>query len=477
ATNLDPFFLAPDALRALFCRSLQRADREQGGELLALLEGNRGLFDGLDVEGSCSTAELARILGCPIVLSLNCTKMTRTAAALIQGVMRFEPGLVFAGVVLNQVGSVRHERLLRRVLEAHTDMPVLGALPRLAENPLPERHMGIASSGCSLAADAAARLESLADQVRQHIDLDAVLAAAHAAPDMAIPDSLPDSLSCSPASPPASSLSSSQSDTLSLSAEAPAGNGIWLTSPDMQPAHSPTVAPRPRIGYVRDAALWFYYEDNLAALEDAGAALVRLRIIGEGADSPEAAACWESLDGLYLGGGFPEDCAPALSRSPRLAQRARLAGRGLLVYAECGGFMLLAQGIERDAVVWPMSGIFPVTACFSPKPQGLGYVAGTVQQETPFFPVGLELRGHEFHYSHCRWQGAPPPGALRLRRGQGMGRMGQCGPSERADGLVRGRVWAAYTHIFAPAVPCWAPNFVAVAGRYRQEREARCVFR
>ena len=115
-----------------------------------------------------------------------------------------------------------------------------------------------------------------------------------------------------------------------------------------------------------------------------------------------------------------------------------------------------------------MSNVFPVTARFCARPQGLGYVQGTVRSENPFFPSGLVLRGHEFHYSHCRWEKDAPLCALELTRGKGMGHI----DGAARDGLTRGRVWAAYTHIFAPAVPCWAPNFVAVARKFHRERDS-----
>lgn len=444
ATNLDPFFLPPARLRALFVRAMS-LPTDGGEDALGLVEGNRGLFDGLDVEGSCSTAELARILACPVLLSLNCTKMTRTAAALVQGMLNFEAGLSFCGVVLNQVGSARHEKLLRRALETYTDLPVLGALPRLAENPLPERHMGIACRGDALAEDAQRRLDTLAALVREHLNLTEVLSAARSAP------SLP---------------AAAQKD-----AEAGAGGRVEeLFAPDRQPARKPEPAelPAPRIGYVRDAALWFYYQENLEALSRAGAELVRLSLLDDGGrgNAPHAPDPWQNLDGLYLGGGFPEDFAPELSRSPRLSLLARLAEKGLPVYAECGGFMLLSRGIEREGRFWPMCNVFPVTARFCARPQGLGYVQGTVRTENPFFPPGLVLRGHEFHYSHCRWEKDAPRCALELTRGKGMGRI----DGVPRDGLTRGRVWAAYTHIFAPAVPCWAANFTAAARQFRRER-------
>ena len=493
ATNLDPYMLPPERLKALFAHAMRKTRAQSGAtEVLGMIEGNRGLFDGMDVAGSCSTAELARMLGCPIILSINCTKMTRTAAALVHGMTTFEPGLHFAGVVLNQVGTARHEALLRKVIEEYTDVAVLGALPRLKDNPLPERHMGIASCGDDLSPEARAVLDKLGGFVAEHINLEAVMAAARAAaiadpwPEHAEPfwtaSGAAEAVACT-ASEYFSSVET-PTDASFPAVPSPAENSVG-TLPDVQAAMP---VCRPRIAYVRDSALWFYYEENLEALERAGAELVRLEIVGPHSgvwpvlrgEKPQHAEAGE-IDGLYLGGGFPEDCAADLSASPHLRTLAAWAGAGLPIYAECGGFMLLAQGIEREGVLWPMSNIFPVVAQFCGKPQGLGYVHGTVVEENPFFPKGLEILGHEFHYSRCCWQGAAPRHGLSLRKGQGMGREAEpCGQkrSEAAkltkapalDGLLRQSVWASYTHIFAPAVPCWAPNFVAAAARFAQGR-------
>ena len=493
ATNLDPYMLPPERLKALFAHAMRKTRAQSGAtEVLGMIEGNRGLFDGMDVAGSCSTAELARMLGCPIILSINCTKMTRTAAALVHGMTTFEPGLQFAGVVLNQVGTARHEALLRKVIEEYTDVAVLGALPRLKDNPLPERHMGIASCGDELSPEARAVLDKLGGFVAEHINLEAVMAAARAAaiadpwPEHAEPfwtaSGAAEAVACT-ASEYFSSVET-PTDASFPAVPSPAENPVG-TLPDVQAAMP---VCRPRIAYVRDSALWFYYEENLEALERAGAELVRLEIVGPHSgvwpvlrgEKPQHAEAGE-IDGLYLGGGFPEDCAADLSASPHLRTLAAWAGAGLPIYAECGGFMLLAQGIEREGVLWPMSNIFPVVAQFCGKPQGLGYVHGTVVEENPFFPKGLEILGHEFHYSRCCWQGAAPRHGLRLRKGQGMGReagqdgqkMGEAAKLARSpalDGLLRQNVWASYTHIFAPAVPCWAPNFVAAAARFAQGR-------
>ena len=462
ATNLDPYMLEPDQLKALFVHAMYKTQAQTGSnEVLGVIEGNRGLYDGMDVSGSCSTAELARVLACPIILSINCTKMTRTTAALVHGMTTFESGLNFAGVVLNQVGTTRQEALLRKVVEEYTDVRVLGVLPRLKENPLPERHMGIASCGDALSPQARAVLETLGSFVGQHVDLDAVMAAARTA-DAAAGSPLPGSA-------------------------AEAADQFWSVaspSPAASTAAPDATVPRPRIAYVRDSALWFYYEENLEALERAGAELVRLEIVGPNAGQwpvPRGSGLHSAvgeIDGLYLGGGFPEDCAEALSSSPHLRELAAWADAGLPMYAECGGFMLLSQGIERDGKLWPMSGIFPVVAQFCPKPQGLGYVRGTVTAANPFYPQGMEIMGHEFHYSRCRWEGPAPAHGMCLRKGQGMGQGKEpgmdatsAGPDatkkgQNIDGLLRHNVWASYTHIFAPSIPCWASNFVAAARRF-----------
>lgn len=417
-TNLDPFFLEPPRLRGLFAASMGRfaeAGRQPATQAVALIEGNRGLYDGLDEHGSCSTAHLANLLECPVLLCIDCTKMTRTVAAVVQGVTHFADAPKIAGLVLNRVASPRHERILRAALREYADVPVVGAIPKLVEDFLPERHMGIASRGEDVAQDADRRLDRLADALAPHLDIDRLLALLREQPPLPLSASLPRGM-------------------------------------------PPSGTARPRIGYVEDAAFWFYYPENLEALADAGADLVRLPLL-PGADGTQAASVWDSLDGLYIGGGFPEDYAAQLSVSPQLAQIAALSRAGLPIYAECGGFMLLARSLRCGEDVWPMSGVFDVDVEFCRKPQGLGYVQATVRAGNPFFPAGMPLRGHEFHYSRCIWPDAPPPFALALSRGQGMGQNdGQAG-----DGLVRNQTYAAYTHIFAPAVPCWARNFVLAA--------------
>ena len=397
AACLDPYFLEDNALLRQFSHVCARRPSE-----LAVIEGNRGLFDGRDVEGTCSTAHVARLLKAPVVLTMNCAKMTRTAAAIVSGIARFEPDLHLAGVILNNVAGERHGSMLRRAVETYTDIPVMGILPRMRKNPLPERHMGLSLDE----ADPAARsvLDSLADLMEENSDAGVFLSLARTAPPL----------------------------------------------PDFPGTCSgQTPQPNPVIGYVHDKALWFYYEENLEALREAGAKLVRLSLFD---DAP-----WPKLDGLYLGGGYPELFADEISASPHLEEIRALSLAGRPIYAECGGFMVLCDALMLDDGPRPMAGLLPPRPRFFRRPQGLGYVTARVTAKNPFHPLGSVWRGHEFHYSRCEWPEGPLPAcSLELSPGTGMYEKGGI----HYDGLLSRRTFACWTHLFAPAVPHWAKNFV-----------------
>lgn len=401
-TNLDPFFLGPEELKHLFQSSMEPG-------CVALLEGNRGLYDGMNETGECSTAQVARTTDCPIVLTLDCVKATRTVAAVIRGLTSFEPGLTFAGVVLNRVGSPRHECSLRRVLEANVDVPVLGAIPRMTVNLLPERHMGLASRGGALADNLQCTLGELAGTVRENCDVDALLVSARCAPPLF----------------------------------APLGR-----KPDIPAPHT---SPRPVIGYVQDEALWFYYPENLQALRDAGCELRRLSFFSRPED-------WQGLHGLYLGGGFPEDMAEEISGAPQLRILRQNVQDGLPVYAECGGLIVLCRSLKYDGRTWPMAGVVPADVHWHERPVGLGYVAGEICRENAFYPLGMTIKGHEFHYCACTFVGGNPDPVLRLSRGCGL-----TGDDGGFDGYASSNLWASFTHIFAPALPTWAKSFGKLA--------------
>jgi cobyrinic acid a,c-diamide synthase len=414
ATNLDPFLLPESRLPSLFLEKSQDVD-------ISVIEGNRGLFDGMDVAGSCSTAALAKTLAAPVVLALDVTKMTRTAAAIVAGVASFEPGLTLAGVIANRTAGPRHREIVRASIESLSHVPVLGLLPKISENPIPERHMGLVSNREHGGVDAI--LDNLADIISQNVDLDRLLAIARAAPP------LPD-----------------------------AGDA----APSDVPAPASVAGRRPVIGVVRDAALWFYYPENFEALERAGATLAFVSLLS---DEP-----WPDLDGLYLGGGFPETQAERLSANTQTRNRvAAFAKAGMPIYAECGGFMYLCRGLDVDGRFHPMAGIFPVITTLCARPQGLGYSKARVVRENPFHPVGTLLQGHEFHYSKCEPElrsgsdaptDLPGPEAFALSMERGVGMHAGC------DGLLFRNTFAAYTHIHAEGTPHWATRFVAATTAY-----------
>ncbi|MBI9110818.1 cobyrinate a,c-diamide synthase [Maridesulfovibrio ferrireducens] len=406
ATNLDPFLMSVDKLKALFLEKGQGAD-------ISIVEGNRGLFDGKDVEGTCSTAELARIINAPVILAIDCTKMTRTVAAIVAGCKAFEDGFNLAGVILNRTGGDRHRNILQKSIETYTDVPVLGMLPKLSKNPIPERHMGLVSNTEYGPQDES--LEILGKMAQDCIDLDKIFEIA------------------------------SNSGNIPQNEE-PLWSGIELVSEE-----------HPVIGVVRDEALWFYYEENLESLTKAGAKIEEVSLIS---DDP-----WPEIDGLYLGGGFPETLAPELSANKdRREHVSKLADSGLPIYAECGGFMYLGDDVEYEGTKYPMAGVLPLSTCLCAKPQGLGYTAGKIIQENIFFPAGTEIVGHEFHYSLCISRtDSNPSYALKLSRGKGM--------ADGFDGMIKNNVYAGYNHIHALGAPCWAGNFVKAALLFKKERK------
>jgi cobyrinic acid a,c-diamide synthase len=399
--NLDTFFHGPEALGEALTRG-------GGGESagLALIEGNRGLFDGFDAAGTHSTAELAKRLGAPVILVVDVTKTTRTVAAMVLGCRALDPDVPLAGVVLNRVATPRQEGVIRDALARAGGPPVLGALPRIDDDPLPGRHLGLVTAAEHPRTQKA--IETAARLAEAHIDLDAVGEIAGKAPTIELPD-----------------------------------------------RDRPTSGPPVRIGVLRDEAFSFYYPENLEALEELGAGLAFFSALA-GDALPE-------VDALYIGGGFPELYAARLAANRGLRESLRVAvDDGMPVYAECGGLMYLAKELIADGVSHPMAGILDLVVEQTSKPRGHGYAEGTVERANPFFEKGTRLRGHEFHYSQVRGGEHRSATTVGLGRGPGLG--------DGRDGIVVGRVWASYLHLHALGAPAWAPGLVGLARTHQHER-------
>ncbi len=392
--NLDTFMMPEEGLGT----SLAAAT----GADLVLVEGNRGLFDGLDVAGSHSTAELAKKIAAPVVLVVDVTKTTRTVAAQVLGCQMLDPALTIAGVVLNRVATRRQERLVRQAVESATGIPVLGALPRLKDGgPLPGRHLGLVTVGDHGAAEEA--VARAAETVAGHVDLEALLA---------------------------------RSARLSRPVELP----------EMKLSRSPV---RCRAAVARDSAFCFYYPENLEALEASGAEILSFSPL-EGAGLPAGS------EAVYLGGGFPEVHAEALADNETLRSDLRQAARsGIPIYAECGGLMLLARELHLEGRALPMAGVLDLLVEQRTRPQGHGYVVGRVTAPTSWFPAAEVLRGHEFHYSTVVGGGDAERTVLELERGTGVG--------AGRDGICKESVWASYLHLHIWSAPGWAGRLTEMA--------------
>lgn len=416
--NLDTF-LADDCL---VCRSFLFHTSHSHTDL-AFIEGNRGLYDGLDVDGSTSTAALSRLLNAPVILCLDCTKSTRTLAAVVLGCLHFEPEVQIKGLILNRVAGSRHETIIRQSIEKHCGVPVIGALPKLLSKDFPERHMGLIPTAEH--ARVKTSIQAAANAVAQYVNLTDVLSIAQSA------------------------------QKKPLSCPGP------MLAPDASSSHGPKIRKHqencivPRIGIVRDSAFQFYYPDNIASLEKAGAELVYI--------SPLTDTELPGIDGLYIGGGFPETHAGELAANEKFRNAIRAAAEsGLPIYAECGGLMYLGESLELDRS-YPMAGVLPIVFGFSKKPQGHGYTIARVDHPNPFYEVGTVIKGHEFHYSKVlEWRGGDQEMVFAMEKGRGI--------RNNRDGICFKNVFATYTHIHSLGMPRWAETLVHLARGQRKRK-------
>ena len=396
--NLDPHLMHDAEIVATFARHAAAAD-------VSLVEGNKGLYDGLALDGSNSNAALARRLGLPVLLVLDARGMTRGIAPLILGYQAFDREIRIGGVILNQLGGSRHEAKLRAVIEHYTDVPVLGALQHDERLAMTERHLGLMPDAELLDADA--RVRSIARAVAAQVDLDRVIALARSTPALPV-------------------------GCLHVARSRAPSSGV-------------------RIGIARDAAFGFYYPDDLAALEAAGAQLVPFDTLRD--------AHLPTLDGLFIGGGFPEMALAELEANASLRAELRQAiAAGLPTYAECGGLMYLARSIRWGGRTAQMVGAIPGDVVMHERPLGRGYVQ---LEETEAFPwpaldraSGLPARrlGHEFHHSGLENLDPAVRFAYQVRRGHGV--------DGRHDGVRVHNVLASYSHLRATGGNRWPERFV-----------------
>lgn len=414
--NLDPHLCGWDELEAAFLRHADDADA-------SLVEGNLGLHDGMAADGSDSNAALACRLDLPTILVLDARGTARGVAPLVLGYQAFEPRLRIVGVILNRVGGTRHENRLRDALERYTDLPVLGAIGEDPALAIVERHLGLVPGN---EAQGAARIvDTLAAAITASVDLDALLDAT--APRANEPSAL------QAAGAPAAPATPAPTAERASPAAAASGSGR---------SHDAPV----RIGIARDEAFGFYYIDDLEALRAAGAELVPFDTLRD--------AALPAVDGLFIGGGFPEELAARLAANQAI--RSELRERieaGLPVYAECGGLMYLARSIRWHGERHDMVGAIPADVVMHDRAVGRGYVR---LEETDAFPWPggplATVRGHEFHHSGLENAAPGLRYAYRVVRGHGI--------DGSRDGIVHRNVLASYAHLRSVGGNRWPQRFV-----------------
>ena len=377
-----------------------------------LVEGNKGLYDGLALDGSNSNAALAKMLDLPVFLVIDARGMTRGIAPLILGYQAFDREINIAGVILNNLGGSRHEAKLRAVIEHYTDVPVVGAIHHDERLSIVERHLGLMPSNESHVATA--KIKQIGDAIAEQVDLDRLLALSQKEPL-----NYPNTASVSPL---------------------PCGEKV-------------------RIGIARDRAFGFYYADDLDALEAAGAQLVPFDTLRD-EHLPE-------MDALYIGGGFPETCAAELEANATLrGEIKRAIANGMPAYAECGGLMYLSRGIEYQGRTYQMVGAIPGDVKMHDKPIGRGYVH--LKEDTahpwprPDIPA-KQIKAHEFHYSSLENLPRDSRFAYHVERGFGI-------DGER-DGLILNNLLASYTHLRTIGSCYWATRFVAFIRRQSDQQQ------
>lgn len=403
--NLDTFLCSPSIVKQSYQENSKHCD-------IAVIEGNRGLYDGIDTDGSTSTAELAKLLKLPVILVLDCTKSTRTMAALLMGCMKFDPDIKICGVILNRIAGKRHEGKVKKNIEKFCNVPVFGAVPKLKSEDFPERHMGLVTSEEHTFSDRA--IKATVKVAKANINLDELYEA--------------------------------------VTGEYYSNGSEPLILPD--PPKVKRVEPGSvTIGIIRDSAFQFYYPDNIDALKNLGATIVFI--------SPLLEKSIPDVHAIYMGGGFPETHAPQLAGNKSFRDNLkRLSQDGLPIYAECGGLIFLGQSIQLEDQNFPMSGILPIKFGLSKRPQGHGYTQVEVVNENPFFKKGEILKGHEFRYSsilNIDYQDHEM--AFKMERGKGI--------LDKKDGFFKNNTFGTYTHIHALGSPSWAPSLVKKARAFK----------
>ena len=430
---IDPMWLSQASGRACRNLDLYLMNREEVVNTFErhcsefnLVEGNKGLYDGLALDGSNSNAALAKVLDLPVVLVIDARGMTRGIAPLILGYQAFDREINIAGVILNNLGGSRHESKLREVIEHYTNVPVIGAIQHDERLMIVERHLGLMPSNESK--ESSARITVLGNAIAAQVDLDKLIQLSHSTP---------------------------------LKAQAVAT------------VHSFPAPKKIKIGVARDRAFGFYYADDMDALVTAGAETIPFDTLQD-KQLPQ-------VDALFIGGGFPEVFAAELEANVAMRSAIHHAiEHGMPVYAECGGLMYLTRQITYQGKTHAMVGVIPGDIVMHEKPIGRGYVNLTEDAQHPWPQIKAPpvkepqvkeqtknqpntIRAHEFHYSSLDNLPSNARYAFRVTRGHGI--------DGKNDGYLHNNLLASYAHLRSVGNCFWASRFVSFIRQTKQAAE------
>jgi len=398
--NIDSFLVPEERLVAYFSKSCLGAD-------IAIVEGVMGLYDSVYPDGKTSSADIARLLGIPVIFIINTSRMTRSVAAMINGYQKFESDLSLAGVILNNITGKRHETNLRRAIDDYCGIPVFGAVPNDDNLNISQRHLGLVPfEEDSSAIDT---IEQIQDLLKKHLDIEGLLNIARSARPL----------------------------------------------PETTNLNTVALERNIKIGVIRDRVFNFYYTENLEALRVNGAELVFIDSLTD-KKLPE-------IHGLYIGGGFPELFLEELEANASLRHHINeMVNSGLPVYAECAGLMYLCRGIRQKHRFYHMAAIITAEVELYNKPQGHGYTVVEVSRENPWFNAGTIIKGHEFHYSKLN-ECSGLTFAFSVKQGHGI--------SGKVDGIFYNNVLASYMHINALSTPEWSEAFTSLAFKFATKKD------
>ena len=387
--NLDGWMTKAAGVRGTYAVGCAGAD-------ICVVEGAMGLMDGIGRGGTQgSAAEVAKVLGIPVVLVIDARGMAGSAAAVIKGFEDMDPAVNISGVIFNRVGSERHAAMLKAAVKRHCRAGVIGSVPREDGLEIPSRHLGLTTDIDGILTPEFIR--KLKDTVKKHVDIGALVKIA------------------------------------STAKETKLGHGTKTP-----------VLPVSRLAVAMDEAFCFYYQDNLELLESLGIEIVPFSPLKDG-------GLPENISGIYFGGGYPEMYARGLSLNDFVKRDViDAARRRLPIYAECGGLMYLSHGItDIEGVFHPMAGLIPAKTKMLHRRKALGYREITVTGNT-LFPKGATARGHEFHYSELGPMGRNVRRVYKLKNAFG---------EEAVEGYAAGSLLASYVHLHFLSNRKFAENF------------------